>query len=146
LGGDVLSLPALAVSPSSIERDGYYSIYVPDWNMPEIVDRISNATGKSYTPVKLAGVSTTKLWRDFVTHSWPTCKDATEYTYSLAMRGQPKTEEVDGRLAAVVSAAAGVIFTLLLAARTLTAGFVATRTLESQSILLARREGQYGSI
>jgi 5'-nucleotidase, C-terminal domain len=140
------SLPALAFSPSIIELDAYYIIYVPVWNMPEILDGISNVTGKSYTPVKLEGVSTTNLWRDFVSHSWPTCKDATEYGYVMPLRGQAIAEEVQVRFPAFLSAAAGVAFIVLLVARVLTAGTVATRTIESQSRLLARFERQYGSI
>lgn len=144
LDGTREPLPALAASPSLIERDAYYNVYVPDWNMPEMLDRISNITGKSYTPAKLAGVSTTKLWFDFVNHSWPTCEAATEFMYSTSFRAPSAAEEIQERLPAVMIAAAGVILLIvLLVVRTLT---VATRTLESQSRLLPRFERQYGSL
>lgn len=142
LDGTGPSLPDLAVSPSLIERDAYYNVYVPDWNMPEMIDRISNITGISYTPAKLDGVSTTKLWRDFVNHSWPTCKAATEYRYSTSFRAQTITEEVQERLPTALVAAAGVIVIVLLVVRTIA---VATRMPESQSRLLPRFERQYGS-
>jgi 5'-nucleotidase, C-terminal domain len=146
LDSTMASLPALAVSPSFIELDTFYSVYVPDWNMPEILDHISNATGKSYTPAKLEGVSTTELWRAFVAHSWPTCKDATAYSHVMSMRGQSIAGEVQDRLPAFLSVAAGVVFIALLAARLLAVGTVPTRTMESQSRQLDRFRRQYESI
>jgi hypothetical protein len=72
-------LPDFAVSPSHIEPHRDYSIYVPDWSVREMRERIVNATGRIDAPVSQTRTSTTNLWRDFVVQSWPSCDEANNY-------------------------------------------------------------------
>lgn len=91
---NLTSTPDLAVFPLQLDPDRLYAVYVPDWNMPEVIDVISSATGQALTPVP-TGKSTTNLWRDFVKSHWPTCDEAASehQAYTVLTASSPSASE-----------------------------------------------------
>jgi len=94
---NLTSTPDLAVFPLQLDPDRLYAVYVPDWNMPEVIDVISSATGQALTPVP-TGKSTTNLWRDFVKSHWPTCDEAASehQAYTVLSASSPSDPATPG--------------------------------------------------
>lgn len=73
-------LPPMAMSPPhTIDPYHAYAVYVPEFDMPEIVQRLSDQTQQVYTPQALQrdglNLTTTNMWRDFVVKQWQCGRD-----------------------------------------------------------------------